>query len=80
VEARIFTPIQTDYEAYPDSCSRASTRTYCLHSVQTASGEPNKLLSNALQDLILGEKISQLEANPTPQPSAEVTNALQHDT
>ena len=50
----------------------AETRTYFLHSVQTASGEPNKLLCNAFQDLILGEKLSDLEANPTPQPSGDV--------
>jgi hypothetical protein len=33
----------------------------------------------AVKDLILGEKLSELEANATPQPSSEVTNALQRD-
>lgn len=54
-------------------------KTYCLHSVQTASGEPNKLIFIAVHDLILGEKLSELEANSTPQPSSEVTIALQSD-
>jgi hypothetical protein len=57
----------------------AETRICFLHSVQTTSGDPNKLISIAFQDLIMSE-ISEFETNLTPEPSTEVTGALQRDT